>query len=246
MEMSVISDPKEKQIAYEYPILKIMSEQSGPLGAGALAEMLRDENITISEAGIGRTLRELRHRNSLERVGFQGHRITEQGWQRLTELERMRVAGKTLRDFLSNGDYLEGHGILDILVARRALEREAAAQAAIKATPEDIAELERIVKAQYEGMEKNEDYADISTAFHKKILQTARCPLLQTLYEFIGLSVQWQGFFIGTFKMYNQPLNVSHEKILHAIKERDPEKASFAMSMHLGDVISNAERLYLD
>lgn len=241
-----MSDPKEKQIAYEYPILKIMSEQPSPLGAGALAEMLRDESISISEAGIGRTLRELRHRDCLERVGFQGHRITERGSLRLAELERMRVAGKTLRDFLRNGDYLKGHGILDILVTRRALEREAAAQAAVKATPAEIEELERIVRLQYEGMEKNEDYADISTAFHKKILQIARCPLLQSLYEFIGLSVQWQHFFIGTFKMYNQPLNVSHEKILNAIKERDPEKASLAMSMHLGDVISNAERLYLD
>ncbi len=238
-------EKQEKTIPQEYPILKVMSEQTFPMGAGALREVLHDQGISISEAGIGRILRELRRHDLLERVGFQGHTITERGLNRLNDLEKIRVAGKTLRDFLLQNNSLEDKNILDILIARRALEREAAAQAALRATPADIRDLENIIRAQYEGMEKNEDYADLSTAFHRKILQVARSPLLQTLYEFIGLSVQWQGFFIGTFKMYNQPLNVSHEKILSAIKERDPEKASLAMSRHLGDVISNAQSLFL-
>lgn len=237
---------REHNAPLEYPILQIMNERTEPLGAGTLAEMLRDGGTVVSEAGIGRVLRDLRNRNLLSRIGFQGHAITDAGRERLRDLEVVRLAGKTLRDFLMQNDALRGHNMKDILVARRALEREAAAQAAIHATEGEIAELETIVRAQYEGMEKNEDYADLSTAFHKKILEVARCPLIKTLYEFIGLSVQWQGFFIGTFKMYNQPLNRSHEKILNAIRDRDPERASHLMSLHLGDVISNAEKLFLD
>jgi DNA-binding GntR family transcriptional regulator len=35
------------------------------------------------------------------------------------------------------------------------------------------------------------------------------------------------------------PLNVSHENILKAIKERDPRKAADLMEEHLTDVIEN-------
>ena len=58
------------------------------------------------------------------------------------------------------------------------------------------------------------------------------------MYEFIGLSVEWQIFFIETFKVYDTPLNVSHENILKAIKE-DPRKAADLMEEHLTDVIEN-------
>ena len=65
-------------------------------------------------------------------------------------------------------------------------------------------------------------------------------PLLKMMYEFIGLSVEWQIFFIETFRIYDTPLNVSHENILKAIKEGDPRKAADLMEEHLMDVIENA------
>ena len=111
---------------------------------------------------------------------------------------------------------------MDILIARRALEKEAAFQAALNATPEDITKLHDIISAQYKGMQLNENYADLSTAFHREVIKIARAPILKNLYELLGLSVQWQDFFIGTFKMYNQPLNVSHENIFKAIKKHVP------------------------
>ena len=75
----------------------------------------------------------------------------------------------------------------------------------------------------------------IFTGDHKD----SRHTLLKIMYEFIGLSVEWQIFFIETFKVYDTPLNVSHENILKAIKERDPRKAADLMEEHLTDVIEN-------
>ena len=77
-------------------------------------------------------------------------------------------------------------------------------------------------------------------------MKMARSSILSNLYDLIGLSVQWQDFFIGTFKMYNQPVNVSHDKVLQAIKDRDPERASMLMGKHLTDVVDNAKKLYLE
>jgi len=225
----------------EFPILDIMQASEVPLGACVLVELLEARDIKISEAGIGRALRWFRQKGLLERKGFQGHVITNDGRARLQELYETRKMGETLRELIpsSSGE----RNVLDILIARRALEREAAYQAALKATPEDIKSLEDIVKAQYMGMERNESYSDLSTGFHREIIRIARAPLLKNLYEFIGLSVQWQDFFIGTFKLYNHPLNASHEKIMLAIKERDPEKAAQLMGMHLSDVINYAGQL---
>ena len=84
-------------------------------------------------------------------------------------------------------------------------------------------------------------YADISADFHHEIIKIARMPLLRMMYEFIGLSVEWQIFFIETFKIYDTPLNVPHENILKAIKEGDPRKAADLMEEHLSDVIENVK-----
>lgn len=225
----------------EYPLLNIMDASQSPLGACALVEMLEEIGIKISEAGIGRALRQFRQKGLLERKGFQGHVITEAGKTRLLELSKTRKMGETLQELMPQP--LEDRNVLDILIARRALEREAAYQAALNATPEDIARLEDIIRAQYLGMERNESYSDLSTGFHREIMSIARAPLLKSLYELIGLSVQWQDFFIGTFKLYNQPLNASHEKIFHAIRDHNPEKAAHLMGMHLSDVINYASQL---
>lgn len=229
----------------EFPILHMMREAETPMGAGAIAEILERQGIVISEAGIGRALRSFRQRGMLERKGFQGHVITDKGIERLANLEATKRYGETLKKLMEKSP-IHNYNVVDILTARRALEREAAYQAALKATPEDIAELEDIVRAQYSGMEKNENYADHSVAFHKTVIKMARSSILSNLYDLIGLSVQWQDFFIGTFKMYNQPVNVSHEKVLQAIKDHDPDKAALLMGKHLTDVISNAKKLRLE
>ena len=229
----------------EFPILHMMREAETPMGAGAIAEILERQGIVISEAGIGRALRSFRQRGMLERKGFQGHVITDKGIERLANLEATKRYGETLKKLMEKSP-IHNYHVVDILTARRALEREAAYQAALKATPEDIAELEDIVRAQYSGMEKNENYADHSAAFHKTVIKMARSSILSNLYDLIGLSVQWQDFFIGTFKMYNQPVNVSHEKVLQAIKDHDPDKAALLMGKHLTDVISNAKKLRLE
>jgi GntR family L-lactate dehydrogenase operon transcriptional regulator len=240
-----MADINEKNNPLEYHILNIMTEAGSPLGAGAICEKIQKYGICISEAGTGRALRGLRVQGLLTRIGFQGHVITDKGLQRLKELEKAREFGEKLKQLLNEGP-LKGYSVKDILVARRALEREAAFQAALNADPDEIAELQSIISAQYDCMRNNENYADMSNAFHRKIIEISHAPALKNLYELIGLSVQWQDFFIDTFKMYNQPLNVPHEKIFLAIKDHDPHRAATLMYEHLSDVMDNACKLCLD
>ncbi len=220
-------------------VLEAAEASAVPLGAGSVSIILRDNGIKISEAGAGRILRSLRERGFLKKVGFKGHITTNEGMKKLASLRNAKQAAETLDLLMRNSGNLKGHSMTDILTARKAIEREAAIQAALKATSDDIAALEEIIRQQYIEMGRKSYYADISAEFHQEIIRIARMPLLKMMYEFIGLSVEWQIFFIETFRIYDTPLNVSHENILKAIKERDPRKAADLMEQHLNDVIDN-------
>jgi len=228
----------------QYWILEFFDQQTLPKGAGTVLEELRGEGLQLSEAGIGRELRVLRTQGLLEKVGKQGHLITPSGKDRLHVLE----GEKNLKDFfagiLGQPELMGGGNLIDLLIARKALEREAAYQATINASEEELLAIERIIKKQYEGMRKNQDYSEFSAQFHREVFKAAKVPLLETLYNFIGISTKWQNFFIGTFKIYNTPLNISHEKIVEAMKRREPELAAATMAAHLDDVIANAKKLF--
>ncbi|MDD4159755.1 MAG: FCD domain-containing protein [Synergistaceae bacterium] len=221
-------------------VLEAAESTNAPVGAGSVSLMLRNNGINISEAGAGRILRSLREKGFLEKIGFQGHVVTPRGTIELSSLKAARQTAETLDMLLKNSENIKGYSVTDILAARRAIEREAAMHTALKATPEDIAILENIIKQQYKEMERKGYYADISVEFHREVIRIAGIPLLKILYEFIGLSVEWQNFFIETFRLSNTPLNIQHEKILAAIKKRDPKEAADLMEEHLTEVMQIA------
>ena len=218
------------------------AERTGlPIGAGSVSVMLKASGSDISEAGAGRLLRSLREKGFLKKEGFRGHVITPEGSKKLSALRKAEQTAETLKKLLGSSENIKGHSITDILTARKAIEREAVFLAAKNATPKDIKRLEDIVQSQYIEMERKSYFADIAAEFHKEIVRIARIPLLNIMYEFIGLSVEWHNFFIETFRISDTPLNISHERILEAIKKGDPKGAADLMDLHMADVIDNAE-----
>ncbi len=226
----------------EYWILKYLSGESCAKGAGSLLEDLGKHGVTISEAGVGRAMRAMRNAGLLEKVGKQGHRITPSGTERLVKMEEEKELREFLGHVTAHPKKLGRTNLIDRLIVRKAIEREAAYQAALNATEEDIRAIEEIVQTQYENMRKNEDFVDLSSQFHRAVLKAAKVPLLETVYDFIGITSKWQNFFVGTFKVYDTPVNVSHEEVLRAMEARDPERAAKAMEAHLDDVITNARK----
>ncbi len=60
----------------EFQILEILSEASAPVGAGAIRQSLEDRDVWLSEATVGRVLRELDHRGYTRKSGFQGRSLS--------------------------------------------------------------------------------------------------------------------------------------------------------------------------
>lgn len=235
------------RVDLEFRILEFLAEQTNPQGAGTVLEGIRNKGIHFSEATIGRVLRELRIRGFLEKLTRQGHIITSLGEKYLCRLEGERELRNFIRRIPGEQTLQNGVNLVDVLIARKALEREATYQATLNATEDELLELEKIVQSQYEDLDKNVNCVDISvnsTNFHAAIFKASKISLLETLYEIIGISSRWQKFFVDTFKFYHTPLNVSHERILAAMKSRDAALAAKAMSDHLDDLIANAKKLF--
>ena len=226
-----------------YWILSHLEKKDLPLGAGLLLEEIKRNGIEISEATIGRQLRSLRSKGALNRVGNQGHCITQQGRELLNRLKKERGIALTLENLLVSLDSGGPNGLMGVLVARRALEREAVRQATLNSSDKELDEIESIVQTQYKKMSQGEEYADASSDFHRNIFKISHVPLLETLYTFIVMSTTWQNFFIGMFNFYDIPANLAHEKILQAMKSRDPNLAADLMTSHIDDVITSVRKL---
>ncbi len=233
------------ELELEYRIFERIAEEDMPIGAVSLHEMLEENGFSLSVTAVSRLLRAYRKDGSLERVKNQGHILTARGEERRRRLASEMALNETMKELTDMENDDRAGKILGILTARRAIEVEASYRAALNATEEDIAKMDAIIRQQYLEMERDEDYSIESANFHRAVLDAAKVPLLLTLYNFIGLSNQWQNFFIGTFKFYNTPMNLAHEEILSAIKRRDAERASRLMSDHMDRVIRNAEKLIL-
>lgn len=235
---------QDKDFEIKYLIFEKIALEDMPIGAVLLNETLKQNHHQLSETAVGRLLRSYRSEGYLERIKNQGHVLTDQGREFFKQLLAQREL-YTAMDKLVRKGVIYGQNFLHILIVRRAIEIEASYRAAQNATEKEITLLEQIIQKQYVGMETGEDYSDESASFHRTIIAAAKIPLLVTFYNLIGLSNQWHNFFIGTFRLYNAPMNQEHERILYAIKNREPEKAAKFMSDHMDQVILNAEKLFL-
>lgn len=153
-------------------------------------------------------------------------------WEALGVVERRQGSGTFLRFPLERGSTpitlmvnLEREALLRIHELRRALEPEAAALAALRATPEDLEILEdklhkmEEVRTRY-GRAPEEDWE-----FHLAVYRCAHNPLFEQI--FLNLHTLFHRFF-------EKPLGISefskrsfelHRELYTAITQRQPETA---------------------
>jgi DNA-binding FadR family transcriptional regulator len=131
-----------------------------------------------------------------------------------------------------------GPSAFEIIEARRAIEPSMAAQAAVKATKEDVklitealAEFER----HWDGTHWEKLEAD--RMFHMRVAEAAHNPLIVKILE--GL---WDGMFGQIFAVLSQRTKLSnrqamtmqdHHTILYCIERKDGSGAYAAMTNHL-------------
>lgn len=220
----------------EFLILECLDQADGPLGCGAVADYLRRHGHPVSEATAGRLLRDLDLRGYTTRAGFRGRSLTEVGVARLGSLRHNRTLstyGSELFEALSARRVDE---VVDILVARRAIERETARLAAERARPEDVAALELILE-QYEKADSASAMARADMTFHQKLAEISGNRVLEAATRLVHGEVSTTPLPPSVSLRMHRRLAEEHRRILESIRTRDPEGAERAMVHHIEGII---------
>lgn len=134
-------------------------------------------------------------------------------------------------------------GAFELTEARRLMEGESAALAAIAATEDDIADLEHVLARMIEenAGELRDEVAD--RAFHLRIAQAthneAVILVVETLWDVRHRSPLCMEMLERSRRSGVKPRIADHRAVLKAIASRDAAKARLAMRDHLGRVIDN-------
>jgi len=220
----------------EFLVLEYLDQATGPIGCGQLADYLRQRGHPISEATVGRLLRDLDLKELTTRAGFRGRSLTHTGTARLEDLRRRRTLEAYSSELVDALHFHRVEELIQVLVARRAIEREATRLAAVEATPADVQELADLVE-QHEKADDPRVLAYIDMAFHRKLAETSRNRVLQAVTQLVHQEAELVPIPDAVAVTMQQTLAGDHRKVLSAIQNSDPEAAEQAMMQHIDSII---------
>lgn len=224
-------------------LLTALTMSVGPLGSRGAWEVLREAGVAVSESTASRFLQRLDAKGLTEPVGRKGRRLTAVGRARAEEilLDRRRAdAFRFATDVTSLQD------LLDLLHARRGVEREAARAAALRATPEDIERLSQMVEQHQCALSDERPVRQGALEFHRVIGEISGNRLLLGLYQFLfapalDRTESLLDIVVGTHS--SAPRTVSdHRVIVDAIASGDPDRAEHAVVDHMDQLIRETEQ----
>jgi GntR family transcriptional regulator, transcriptional repressor for pyruvate dehydrogenase complex len=134
--------------------------------------------------------------------------------------------------------------VLQIVEVRQAIEGEAAALAATRATPEDIHRIRAALDAIDADVRAGGDGVDADLAFHQSVGEATGNPVLAETLRYIG-SLMRNGIRVTRANEarradFTAQVRREHQVLVDAIEERDPEAARAGARQHMEHA---AERL---
>lgn len=228
----------------ERDLLAIIRDSSQPMGCGNLRQMLAGRGHTISEATVGRFLRDLDNLNYTDKAGFQGRLLSAKGLARLTELENKERSLQWGAEF-SNA--LRGHTkdqLLEILVARRAIESELAYLAARNRTDEEAGQMQAVLEMQRQALAEGGTAAAEDVDFHSCIARAARNRVLGSAIAFIRQDTQLSPVLEYIRRHVKSMVYIDHQRITEAIAAGNADAARQAMVEHINNLIKDVEKYW--
>lgn len=127
---------------------------------------------------------------------------------------------------------------------RQTLEPLACATAALRWTPEQLESMNRALQAMYQCEKNRQGFTKADLAFHQAILEASGNPFLQSIGSVIGAALATSFTISSPVSSDAQFKRVmrQHQDVFEAIKARNPQAASDAMSTL---IIQAAERVQI-
>lgn len=216
-------------------VLSILRAQRVPLGARAIGRELAVEGMQTSESTINRLLVDLDARGLTEPVDKKGRVLTPEG-KKLSELlllnQHRDLYFERALDLKSVDD------LVDHLMTRRGIEREAARAAALRASETEILELRALAQPGAVPLhERLAFHRAVGNASHNKQIQAIANTLFVEQLEPVESVVLTIGMRQGVLVDWEN----DHRAIAERIADRDPDAAEREMVIHLDATIRETE-----
>lgn len=230
--------------AAEASVLQLLRGHDEPKGARIVMRELRPFGIDLSQASVSRLLVRLDDLGLTVSVGGKGRVLTPAG----RSMAGMLLKQETRTTGLSVAlDVTHIEQLLDLLRARRGLEREIVLVAAERATPDDLVELERAWRDHAEMVKESNYRGRVANEFHKVLVRSAHSALFETLsaailYDALD-ALDPLLFLITSWNGTVREAPDEHHLIVDALRARDAETAQVILDGHLSRLITEVEEL---
>lgn len=230
----------QSELKLKYNILSEISKSKVPMGASLLALV-----IDTSQATIGRQLQQLEHSGYLEKLSNKGRIITDKGKEYFNKIENDLVRAQKAQELIEISKVFSKERLLDILKARKILEKETAMLAAKNIKKEELNKLRTLVNTQeikvVQGVLGDEEDLE----FHSLIARIAGNEVVEQLLTLI--LTQKGAYLEFSFIRQNLPKSTTvgdHKKILQAFEDGNAELAGDVMVNHINKIIEDVVKYF--
>ncbi|MCG5218970.1 FCD domain-containing protein [Streptosporangium soli] len=226
-------------------ILEVLAGAPEPLGARQILQALSGSlELGISEATVARRLRLLDRRGLTVAAGTKGRMLTPSGRHHVASVLRGRV---TATRILRGTEVRTSEGLTQLLRARRAVEPEAAREAALAedgSTSEALTLLIERHRRHYTGTD--DVPRDIALSFHRRVARCTRNPIVKAMLDVVldpALDRLEAALDVVLVSHRSGEVAVTeHQVIADAIAAGDADAAEQAMRAHLDRLLDEADR----
>jgi len=216
-----------------YAALKELGSNQGPIGCWRIRNALHTAGIVASEATAGRLLRGLDLQGLTRVIGSRGRVLTSKGRRHLAVQERSRRQHSCHNDLLRAVRAETIGDVCELLMARRALEVEAASLAALRATNREIRQIEHAVQRHMEQVRRRGVAIEENRAIHGLIAKASRSRVLEALVNVLLQEEYLHEIQTRIQRAADGLVPEDHLTVFRAIKSRRPDMAAKAMRAHV-------------
>ncbi|MDL2253864.1 FCD domain-containing protein [Ruminococcaceae bacterium OttesenSCG-928-I18] len=226
-----------KKISTEKLLQKI-EDFGTPVGAIYLSQ-----EMDVSQATIGRLLKDTEDAGYLERIGNKGRQLTAEGRVFLQDQKNVQSKKRTANSLINYVANTSPEKLLEILQARKLLEGFTVRHACMNVTDAHLTELddimmEHIAEIRCGGLGNEQDL--------KIHLTIAKISGNMTIYQVLKLILTEDNAYkvlpsVDDSVRKNQM--IQHSDIIQMVKEHNADRAEQAMQDHLDSVIENVKIL---
>lgn len=229
---------KSRNAVISYLLMTMIDEKEAPVGAWQLQENLRKCGIECSTASVGRLLRNLDYTSYTVRKSNQGRILTPLGQAKLVALKEKLASVERQNNIQESLKVRKYDELIDLLLARKALEAEAARLAALHGTEEDMQRLSEAVQAHRQCVSNRQDPTESAFHFHKIVSEMSYNRFLKTLLDMLIYEEKKIEAVFETLvtRERGSVYVVEHSDIADAIIARDAKRAGKLMGAHIQEL----------